>query len=270
MKLAYGRSILAAGIFALAASLGAQTITINSPAPGTIVTPGGSIAVSVTVSGAVAGIQSITVNGERDPFGAETFNYNPSPPTNSKTQAFTYFIPSDATSGEALTISASAQFYADSPVSTSIDVTAGGDPPPANDVYPGTLISGGSGTVSGTSLGATRQTGEPAPFSSTGGSVWYRWVAPTANMTTTFNTEGSAYDTVLGIYTGSAVNALSSVASDDDSGTGSLSSAGFNGTVGTTYYIQVSGFDPADKGAYTLNWSSVALTAAGDSWAVYE
>ena len=40
-----------------------------------------------------------------------------------------------------------------------------------------------------------------------GQSVWYRWTAP-ANGPWAFDTRGSSFDTLLGIYTGSSVGGL--------------------------------------------------------------
>ena len=57
----------------------------------------------------------------------------------------------------------------------------------------------------------------------------------------TLDTFGSNYDTVLGVYTGSAVNALSQVDCNDDSGGVRASQVSF-ATDGSLYYIQVGGF----------------------------
>lgn len=264
------RGLFTAGaILLLGSSPRAQSITINSPAPNTSVNPGSLVTVSVTVSGAAAGIQSITVLGERDPSGAETASFPPSPPVGGITETFTYVVPLDATVGEELTITASALFYADSPVNTSIIVLGGGTPGPANDNFPGTTITGSSGTTSGTSASATRQTGEPTTFGMTARSVWFQWTPAVADQATTFNTTGSAFDTVLGVYTGSAVDALTGVAKDDQSGGANTSALTFNPAMGTTYYIQVGSW-ASSGGAYTLNWSSVALTSANDEWSMYE
>src|SRR5262245_70448 len=51
---------------------------------------------------------------------------------------------------------------------------------PANDKFANvTLISGTSGTLSGSTATATKETGEPIHAGRSGGhSVWYRWTAP--------------------------------------------------------------------------------------------
>ena len=83
--------------------------------------------------------------------------------------------------------------------------------PPGNDHFAGaTVISNGSSpvTVTGTNNGATAQTGEPAHAGSgPDASVWWQWTAPSAG-TLQVSTAGSSFDTVLGVYTGTAVNTL--------------------------------------------------------------
>src|SRR5687768_1643410 len=86
--------------------------------------------------------------------------------------------------------------------------------PPANDNFASAqTITGCSGTVTGTNIGATRESGEPNHSPDNGGgnrSIWYRWQAP-ASSTVTFTTAGSGFDTVLGVYSGSSVGSLSSL-----------------------------------------------------------
>jgi subtilisin len=100
---------------------------------------------------------------------------------------------------------------------------------------------------------ATKEAGEPDHAGIVGGkSVWYDWTAPASGQVT-IDTAGSNFDTLLGVYTGGTVNALTEIASnDDDPGGGFTSKVTFNGTSGTTYRIAVDGF-LADMGAITLN-----------------
>jgi hypothetical protein len=107
-----------------------------------------------------------------------------------------------------------------------------------------------------TSLGATRtntrfvsnrfatvQPGEPQHAGVAGGhSIWFKWTAPRSG-TYDIDTCGSAIDTLLGVYTGSAVNALTPVASNDDAG-GECSPGSrvvFDATEGTVYRIAIDG-----------------------------
>lgn len=129
-------------------------------------------------------------------------------------------------------------------------------PPVTNDNFASALvISGPSGQVSGSSVAATKQTGEPSHAGNAGGaSVWYDWTAPTTG-TFTFATNGSSFDTLLAIYTGSALTALTPIVSSDDAGTSTGSSATFSATSGTTYHIAVDGYNGA-KGSVTLIWAA--------------
>jgi hypothetical protein len=141
---------------------------------------------------------------------------------------------------------------------------------PPNDTVDGAVVlSGASGSVESNTHRADL---EQAPSEDNGGgrSVWFRWTAP-AGGTATFDTAGSAFDTLLGVFVDEepTVNGpLVRRASDDDAGPGTLTSRVQMGVrAGTTYWIAVDGFaDPvhAQSGAVTLNWS---LAAAPDSTA---
>src|SRR5882672_10050081 len=82
-----------------------------------------------------------------------------------------------------------------------------------------TLISGASGTTSGFSFGATRETNEPVHAAQGGASVWYAWIAPDSG-TAVFDTFGSSFDTLLAAYTGTDLTNLVQVAANDDAGAG--------------------------------------------------
>ena len=133
-------------------------------------------------------------------------------------------------------------------------------PPPSNDNFASAqLINGCSGNVIGTNVSATKESGEP-DHSSNGGTrtVWYQWAAP-ATSSVTITTAGSDYDTVLGVYTGSAVNNLTTIGSNDDVVSGDTSSRViFNATGGVVYKIAVGGFNNqsagGDVGQFRLNW----------------
>jgi hypothetical protein len=130
--------------------------------------------------------------------------------------------------------------------------------PPANDNFASAqLISGCSGSVTGTNLASTREAGEPNHLDDgTGGthSVWYQWQAP-VTASVTIDTRGSHYDTALAVYTGSAVNSLSAIKKNDDINPGIVqaSTVTFTATANTIYRIAVDGFDN-DVGDVKLNW----------------
>ncbi len=132
-------------------------------------------------------------------------------------------------------------------------------PPPPNDNFANAqVITGTSGTVNGTNAFATKEAGEPShsPDENPGGkSVWYRWTAPGSG-TATLNTLGSNFDTLLAVYTGSSVSALTPITKNDDVDPGvvTISTVQFSAVAGTTYQIAVDGFD-ASQGNISLNFT---------------
>jgi len=88
--------------------------------------------------------------------------------------------------------------------------------PPLNDDFEDRQVLSGSLPIAeaGTNLEATKEPEEPVlDFARSGHSVWYEWEATVSGFVTV-NTCGSFINPVLGVYTGTAVNALSEVAGD--------------------------------------------------------
>jgi Calx-beta domain len=125
----------------------------------------------------------------------------------------------------------------------------------AADTFPGGTLSGTGGSFVDTNVGTTGETGEPLTLG--GGALntqWYSWTAPASGYVTigTCNPAGSTltnFDTTVGIYTGSAVNALTQIGfNDDTAGCNSTvnplyaSTVAFNAVSGTIYRIQVDGY----------------------------
>jgi hypothetical protein len=133
--------------------------------------------------------------------------------------------------------------------------------PPVNDNFADRLtLIGDAGTWSGSSDGATHEAGEPSAYAGTGGnSIWFEWT-PGYTGTATLDTAGSTYtgtadilDTVIDVFTGSALPSLVFVAGDDDSGPGVNSAVAFPVTAGSTYIIRVDGYS-GDTGDVVLHW----------------
>ncbi len=128
---------------------------------------------------------------------------------------------------------------------------------PANDSFANAAtltVSGDSGQVIGASIAATVETGESDHADETPShSVWWKW-NPVGDIPVTVTTFGSNFDTVVGVYTGTAVDNLTEVASNDDEESGVIrtSKLTFAPTIGTTYYIAVDGWD-GSYGQVTLN-----------------
>jgi thiol-disulfide isomerase/thioredoxin len=115
---------------------------------------------------------------------------------------------------------------------------------PANDNFASRiLITGTNLVVTGSNVRGTKEAGEPNHAGINGGaSVWWSWTAPTVG-TATISTAGSSFDTVLGVYTGLSVSALTAVASNDDDPAGGLTSkVTFSAVSNQTYQIAVDGY----------------------------
>ena len=151
-------------------------------------------------------------------------------------------VPAGATTGPITLVSGSA--------SSQSAIAFAVVPLPTNDNFASaTAISGTAGQVMGSNLAATVEPGEPDLG---GASVWWVWQAPDSG-TYTFSTAGSSFDTTEGVFTGSAVNALSTTGTNDDYGTSVTSSVTFTATAGTIYHIDVAGYQAAN-GSITLTW----------------
>lgn len=140
--------------------------------------------------------------------------------------------------------------------------------PPSNDDFARAIaVAVGARSevgVSGGNIGATRERNEPNHNGTAANttSVWYKFTAPVSGPIT-LDTEGSALaDTVLAVYKGDSLAALSEVAVDNDSGTGLLSRVRFNMVAGVQYRVAVVGQGGAE-GHFRL-WFSPASAMATD------
>jgi len=133
--------------------------------------------------------------------------------------------------------------------------------PPLNDNFADADDFGAASGLSGTNSNATAEEGEPLTnrWENATTTVWWKWTAP-EDGTATFDTVGSSFDTVMGVYVGESLGNLSVVAEDDDGvGAGNSSVVTFQATSGTTYHICVAGYRGA-TGDITINrnFSAVA------------
>ncbi len=136
----------------------------------------------------------------------------------------------------------------------------------AGDIFPGTTISG-SGSIGGNNTGANVEAGEPTAGGNVNfnpvNSLWYSWTAPATGVLVvqTCGVAVTNFDTVLGIYTGTAVGALTSLAFNDDATNCAISgnnnygsSISLDVTAGTVYRIQVDGYAAA-VGTFLLQYN---------------
>jgi VCBS repeat-containing protein len=144
--------------------------------------------------------------------------------------------------------------------------------PPSNDAFASAIELSLDASVAGTNVEATGEPGEPPAArtaTSRGGlrtgctdsvtpdngcltSVWYSFT-PIADgvYTVSLCDAATAFDTTLGVYTGT-LGSLASVGEDDDScGGGSGSRVSFTATAGTPYHFAVEGFG-ATTGSFVL------------------
>ncbi len=144
--------------------------------------------------------------------------------------------------------------------------------PLANDNFANRIPLGTPASVTGQNVGATSETGETISqgFTRWGATMWYSWVAPVTG-SATIDTFGSDFNTLLSIYTGNAVNALTLVGRNDNApNQAAVSLITFNATAGTEYQIQLGGAQGFQGGAqpatgnFQLNVTmppAVAITA---------
>jgi hypothetical protein len=120
---------------------------------------------------------------------------------------------------------------------------------PANDDFADAVpLPGDEGSIEGTNVGAAPEDAEPDYLNET---VWYRWTAPSSGPTT-FETCGSAFDTILAAYTGDALETLTLLRYSDDA-CGLSSRITLDAQEGLTYHIVVDGY--SDSGDFILRWN---------------
>ena len=140
--------------------------------------------------------------------------------------------------------SQSSFLFGSSPQASSPRPTGGGGP-----------AAGYTSTQIFSTINSTKEPGEPNIASEPGGaSEWFSY-QPTNSGTLHINTDGSSYDTVLGVYTGpgDSFATLVESASDNDSGSnGKTSRVRFPAAANTIYYIAVDGVGGA-KGTVRLS-----------------
>jgi hypothetical protein len=102
--------------------------------------------------------------------------------------------------------------------------------------------------------GATSEPDEPLHAGKPGGkSVWMAWSSDKSGIVT-FRTRGSHIDTLLAAYIGERVDALTEVASDDDSAGYFASEISFNVLANTIYSIAIDGFN-GSEGELLIEWA---------------
>jgi hypothetical protein len=119
-------------------------------------------------------------------------------------------------------------------------------PSPANDDFARrALLTGTDVSLVASNVAATFEPGEPRHVNKSGGkSVWWSWT-PAATGPALISTEGSAFDTLLAVYTGASVTNLVEVASRD---LALGDTVAFEAVAGTAYQIAVDGYNGGEGG----------------------
>lgn len=127
----------------------------------------------------------------------------------------------------------------------------------ANDSFATALqLVSNAGVIAGDTTDDTVEDGELNAEKT----AWFKWTAADADV---FEAHlfGVPFDAVLSVYTGSAVDALTLVVSNDDASPSTGGGAtppmvAFLAQAGTTYFLQVGGYSAADYGPFTLHWAT--------------
>jgi hypothetical protein len=152
-------------------------------------------------------------------------------------------------------------------------------PAPINDNFANAInITTNTFTDTRDSSGATMQTSDPIPScaqnvqigftTGTSNTIWYKFTPASNGTITDVDTIGSSYDSVLSIWTGSS-SSLTAFACNDDIVSGVVTQSQLQNlpvTAGTTYFIMVSSFGPADPNPIALGGETILnFTFAGAS-----
>ena len=223
--------------FSLAAQVGGAPVIITNPV-GSAVTPGGSLTVCVTAAGSQPLTFQWRLNGANIPDATNT--------------CFT-IENAQLTDGGSYTVV----------VANDLGVVTS-DPAVLRLILPRAaiadnfsdrvLLGGVNGLVAWNNTNATLELSEPNHAGKPGGkSIWYKWVAPSTGVAT-FSAVGSAFDTLLAVYTGGSITNLTLVESDEDRGGFFTSIVRFNAVAGTEYQIAIDGFGGA-SGEFVFSWA---------------
>jgi hypothetical protein len=154
---------------------------------------------------------------------------------------------------------------------------------PPNDDFNNAITLTAAITTSMDTRGATQAGDDPSPLCPPNGTpsgywgatVWYKFTAPVSGAVHV-DSEGSDYDTMVAIWTGTRGN-LNPITCNDDVGGGPLwSSVDFPVQAGTTYYIEAADLiQPSAGGELVLTfhviggiiaWDTVADMPIGADW----
>lgn len=201
---------------------------------------------SVYTGTALAGLTRVASNDDDEDFSSSYVRF----PT---TAGATYFIAVDGYGGDSGDL-----------VLTALHSAAAS---PNDNFAARAALTGATASATASNIVATRETGEPVHAVPGARSLWWTWTAPD-NGTLSLTTAGSTFDTVLGLYTGTAVNALTRVAENDDGAADYSSALAAPVTRGTVYQIAVDGYGEANgRVRLALTFAAAGARPANDNFA---
>jgi hypothetical protein len=135
---------------------------------------------------------------------------------------------------------------------------------PPNDAFASAeALTGEAAVVDANNVGATAEVGEPGHAGHVARtSLWWRFT-PATDTHVVINSRGSAIDTLLGVYTGASVDALTEIVSSDDVPGNSASEVAFAAIGGITYHVVVDGHN-GETGAMRLSLQADVLRVPAD------
>jgi len=127
---------------------------------------------------------------------------------------------------------------------------------------PRNVVTGSPLTITGSNEGATAEGGEPDPLRLRNDrTVWIAWTAAGSGEVVV-DTFTSNFDTVLAVYRGNSLNALTVMGSNDDF-ENVQSQVTFTAVAGVTYSIQVAGFSSSGNAGNVTLHIKAAFVSAG-------
>ena len=141
-------------------------------------------------------------------------------------------------------------------------------PPPNDDFANRILLTGMTVITSGTNINASTQGDEPSNHagSPATASVWWEWTAPDTSEYE-ISLQGSSFDTVLAVYTGSVLSSLGAIRMNDDFDTNTYSKVFLATEAGEKYQIVVDGKGTPPTGRIALNIKPTLNRPANDDFA---
>ncbi len=236
---------------ALAAAPDGQLEMSVTPPSGSVILGGSPMPVYVRVTDLI-GVTNATVTATVSLGGNITFlNGGAAPDVTASDAIYTgnFDVP-DVETNVTLTIVATAPDKLS--ITNSVEYSI--IPPPTNDDFDfAAKVPNAGGLVLGANIFASLEPGEPlhAGVTNVAASVWWNWSAP-ATGPVLVDTTGSTFDTVLAIYTGNNVAALTQRAAVNDVPNSKAGYVYFNAVAANTYRIVVAGANTNEMGGIRL------------------